>query len=64
MICYDSVFKYYDNINDILNDKSLMNSREWDIAFENTFFGKKYVRVFFVNNIVVKQTDGYLNDGP
>lgn len=64
MVCCNSVFQYYDNVNEILNDKSVMDSGEWDIAFEKTFLGKKYVRVYFVNNIVTKQADGYLNDGP
>lgn len=64
MICCNSVFKYYNNIDEILDDKSVMDSREWDVAFEKTFCGKKYIRLYFVNNIVTKQANGYLNDGP
>lgn len=64
MICCNSVFKYYNNIDEILDDKSVMDSKEWDIAFKKTFWGKKYIKVYFVNNIVTKQANGYLNDGP
>ena len=64
MICCNSVFKYYNNIDEILDDKSVMDSKEWDIALKKTFWGKKYIKVYFVNNIVTKQANGYLNDGP
>ena len=64
MICCKSTFKYYDTANDILRDKTAMNCDVWDIAFEKTFRGKKYIRVFFKDNLVEKQQTGYLNDGP
>lgn len=64
MICCKSTFRYYDAADDILQDKKVMNCDEWDIAFEETFWGKKYIRIFFKDNLVEKQQAGYLNDGP
>lgn len=65
MICVNSSFKYYDSINELKNDSIVMNSKEWEIAFRKTFWGKQYIRIKFNDkNIVMEQQNGYLNDGP
>lgn len=57
-------FNYFDSLEDILKSPSVMDSNVWAINFTKpNFWGRRYyIKVFFENNIVVRQKKYWSSD--
>lgn len=64
VICVDSSFHYYDTIDAIKKDYRTMKNSHWEILWEETFRGKRGVKITFKDDIVISQKNVFLNDGP
>lgn len=62
----DCAWKYYNSVEDILNDKYVMNAKEWWINFKEGTKGIRggtyFYRITFENDIVVKQEKKFSGD--